>query len=143
MCLKLFGTVKKRMGRYAFFNTEFEYKFWFATQDSKDITEFYGDFDKDSYDDQSGQYHISWNASLDKDRIRKRLDRMCEKYSGLPFVQWSKFPNHLDGTYTLRDYVTTHTTEIVDGMVHAKYVLGCLIYHQLMYKEELECDFEG
>ena len=131
------------MGRYAFFNTGFEYKFWFGTQPSEDILEFYGDFDKDSYDNQSGQYIISWEASLDKDRIRKRLDKMTVKHSGLPVVGWTNFPPHLDGTYTLRDYVTTNTTGIVDAKVHAKYVLGCLIYHQLTYKEELECDFEG
>jgi hypothetical protein len=130
------------MGRYAFFNTNFYYKFWFGTQDSNDITEFYGDFDKNSYDDQSGEFYISWKANLDKERIRNRLDKMCEKYLGLPLIEWSNFPNHLEGTNTLREYVSNYAPN-VDENIHAKYALGSLIYHQLLYKEELNCKFEG
>jgi hypothetical protein len=129
------------MGRYASFSTGLEYKFWFGIQESYDIKKFYGEFDEYSYDEYTGQYHISWKATLDKERIQKKLEQMREKFAGLPVIQFDSFDASIYGTYELRTYIT-ESVKGVDEKVHCKYVLGCLIYHQLLYENDLECDFE-
>jgi hypothetical protein len=128
------------MGRYAFFNTEFEYKFWFAIQSSKDITEFYGDFDEETEDE--GMFCISWN-STDMERIKKKLERIRTANPILPEVRWEDFEGSVDGTHDVRDFLYDKDAKGVHETVIAKYILGCLIYHQLLYTPDLTCRFEG
>ena len=121
------------MGRYAFFNTGFEYKFTFAVQESHDILTFGGNYNMD--DDDPG---IEWVADEDLTGILEKLREIEEGHA----IDFEKFSKDLDGTHDLMDHLRDLSKETVDGVVHARYRLGCLIYHQLLYTPELSADFE-
>jgi hypothetical protein len=124
------------MGRYAFFFTGFEYKFRFGIQSSEDITLFGGTA---SYIQQGYPTQI-WTAE-DKPLIEEKLKNLLEWIGEEP-VKFEDYEKTLDGSYTLfsdlyRLYETDHSEELV-----ARYILGCLIYHQLLYTEALQADYE-
>jgi hypothetical protein len=121
------------MGRYAFFNTGFEYKFTFAVQESQDILTFGGDYNMD--DDGPS---IEWVADEDLTGILEKLRAIEEG----PAIDFEKFSKNLDGTHDLMDHLWDLSKEAADGAFHARYRLGCLIYHQLLYTPELSADFE-
>jgi hypothetical protein len=136
------------MGRYAYFSTGFEYKFWFGIQATHDIFEFYGNVcdessDDESNDDKSYEYDkpgkIVWDSSV-KNYIKESLDEMKEENPHLVDIPWASFENSLEGTQKVCDYFCEH--EKSQSKEAAKYMLGCLIYHQLFYEDELSCEFE-
>jgi hypothetical protein len=140
------------MGRWAFFNTGLEYKFVFSVQSSEDILRFGGwlrlaittreDDSERQYDGglfDSASPVVKWSAPEDGERILEKLREM-EAALGLPACDFAKFRADLEGTYTLKNTLFDQTTE--DAEAQALYVLGCLIYHQLLYMPALQANFE-
>ncbi len=123
------------MGRYAFFNTGFEYKFTFAVQESSDILKF-GGTPEFAYE---GDHKHSWTI-VDRKKILDRL-RDMEISLGLPELNFEPYEKTLEGTSKLRhdlwDIVVSNTE------LMATYSLGCLIYHQLLYNLGLNCIYES
>ena len=116
------------MGRYAFFNTGLEYKFRFAQQDSIDMTLFGGKtFESD---DNSGDLIQKWTKD-DISIIKKNLEDF-----GYHELDLSKYENNINGTYELKFDLYDSTED------DYTYILGCIIYHQLQYTENLEVKFE-
>lgn len=103
------------MGRYAFFNTEFEYKFAFGVQDSSDIQYFGG------IAEEIGLH--TWTQD-DKIYIYDLVKDLCD---------FDKYEKNLHGTYALEK----------DLQLNYTYNLGCLIYHQLLYTDVLCCEYES
>ena len=134
------------MGRYAFFNTDLEYKFGFGCQDSSDIVLFggLGNYsgiilnnlcDEEDYE---RPYH-EWSQT-EKEKIFKRIHRIAQSL-GRELVNFDSYEKNLDGTHKLRN-------DICDDFEHMHedsylYLLGCLIYHQLLYTEKLTCTYEA
>ena len=100
------------MGRYAFFNTEYEYKFAFGVQDSSDILLFGG----------IGEEGIHTWTQEDKTYILQKLIS----------IDFEKYEKNVHGTYALEGDVSDYTQK-----------LGCVIYHQLLYIDELTCEYES
>ena len=50
-------------------------------------------------------------------------------------IDFTKYQKNLKGTHKLR-------WDLIDLDLNCTYILGCLIYHQLLYTEELTCDYE-
>jgi hypothetical protein len=125
------------MGRYAFFNTEVEYKFAFGVQGSGDIQEFGG---QDTTDYENNRYEPSHNWTVeDKVDVLSEIRHLEDFYDFEPF-DFSKYKKDLDGTYDVRrdfekkyEYTEAH---------HYKYLLGLLIYHQLEYMSPLTVQYE-
>lgn len=117
------------MGRYAFFNTEIEYKFWFAIQPSSDITCFGG----------RRITRMEWNAEEDDlEYAMEGLKELVNKYN-YTLPDFDKYEKSEDGTRKLyEDVASKHGILEYD----AKFCLGCIIYHQLTYKKQLTCDYE-
>jgi len=101
------------MGRYAVFNTEFEYKFAFGAQASGDI-QLFGGIGEEGFHE--------WTQD-DKKYI---LDNLSVS------VDFEKYEKTLDGTYALKNDLHIDYTQM----------LGCLIYHQLLYTDELTCEYD-
>jgi len=118
------------MGRYAFFSTGFEYKFAFAIQESDDILKF-GGF-------HTSECEMKWISS-DADFILKRL-RQMEKVFGWPEFDFAKISKNLDGTEEI--YCNRGTYLDLSSKYTYEYLLGLLMYHQLLYTEILTCHFE-
>ena len=114
------------MGRYAFFNTDLEYKFGFGVQPSEDIFHF------------GGRNLIIWNKE-EAPEIFRRLEGLATEYNFILPV-FESYSNDLDGTHNLRNTIDDMKTKHYRELYLFK--LGCLIYHQLMYMDVLECDFE-
>ena len=132
------------MGRYAEFITGFSYKFAFGVQDSLDITEFYGAWRKNMEEYENS---ISWTAEEDKEMIFEKLERMQKENIMLPVVQFELYKPSMQGTHDLREFFCEKELKLMFASNDAaknfyKYILGCFIYHQLTYTEDLSCDFE-
>jgi hypothetical protein len=134
------------MGRYAYFSTGFDYKFWFGIQPSQDIFEFYGNVYDESSDDDSEDESCEYDkpgkmvwASSVKNDIKESLDEMKEE-SQLIDIPWASFEKSLEGTQKVCDYFCENDKS--QSKEAATYMLGCLIYHQLQYEDELTCEFE-
>lgn len=135
------------MGRYAFFNTGFEYKFAFACQNSGDILlfgglgNFRGDITSEYFEEEEYQdpYH-EWSQE-DKKIILSRLKQLAEKLS-LEMINFEGFAKNLDGTYELREALYDRI-EGKDEKIGYMYLLGCLIYHQLLYTDKLTVHYEN
>jgi hypothetical protein len=127
------------MGRYAFFSPGFEYKFTFGVQPSEDIRSFGG---KIHYELSEGTYlHHEWDQT-DCETIEGQLKELLQ-WVCVDAVDFAKYQLNLQGTYSLmydlhKLYQTDHDPELV-----ARYSLGCLIYHQLLYAETLFAEYEG
>jgi hypothetical protein len=126
------------MGRYAFFSTGFEYKFRFGVQPSEDITVFGGKITDENY--HHGYFTQKWTTN-DTSLVKQKLDSLLE-WIGEDPVPFEEYEKTLDGTHTLAYklynlYESHDSEEIV-----ARYILGCVIYHQLLYKEVLEVEYE-
>jgi hypothetical protein len=127
------------MGRYAFFNTEFEYKFRFGVQSSSDMRSFGGRICHELYE--GGEYHHEWEKK-DTGYILEQLNSMLEWIGEEP-VKFELYEKNVQGTYNLKQdlydlYAKGHNEELV-----ARYILGCCLYHQLLYTELLEVAYEG
>ena len=127
------------MGRYAFFNTGLEYKFRFGVQPSEDITLFGGESSDINFE--GGYGTQTWDA-IHFPEIEKGLKRVLEWLGEEP-VNWDIYEKSLKGTHDLYDdlynlYKKDHREDLV-----ARYILGCLIYHQLLYYKVVQADYEG
>ncbi len=122
------------MGRYAFFNTGFEYKFTFAVQPSEDILKF-GGTPEFAYE---GDHKHTWTIK-DREPLLNRL-RDLEISLGLPELHFEPYEKTLEGTQKLRHDLWDI---VVGGELLPTYTLGCLIYHQLLYKLDLNCIYES
>lgn len=118
------------MGRYAFFSTGLEYKFAFAVQESEDILKF-GGF-------QIAECEMKWINS-DADFILKRL-RQIEKVFDWPEYDFTKVSKDHKGTEDI--YCNRGTYLDLTSKYTYEYLLGLIIYHQLLYTEILTCRFE-
>lgn len=152
------------MGRYAYFNSGFEYKFVFAIQDSYDIQDFGGedtteketcetiDCDNESCDgshgDNSGH---RWEKNPDEHLIQDTLDEMRKENEWLPKINFEDFEKTIEGTDKLYEsfdeswetYNKNNDDMTGDNArILAKYMLGCLIKHQLSYEADLCCGYE-
>lgn len=131
------------MGRYAYFSTDFEYKFVFGLQSSQDILKFGGWLDLKKDDENLG--YVRWSADEDLPYIRERLDTF-----GLPTLDMSEYEKTLEGLHTY-DLNLTNALYKGDGQkmfdkgqeARAEYRLGCLIFFQLHMMPTLSVEFEG
>lgn len=123
------------MGRYAFFNTGLEYKFGFALQPSEDILKF-GGTPEFVYE---GNNKHTWSI-VDRNRILERL-RDMEISLGLPKMEFETYEKNLEGTNKLRHDLWDIGVSNMELL--ASYLLGSLIYHQLLYKLDLNCIYES
>jgi hypothetical protein len=134
-----------KMGRWAYFSTGLEYKFWFGLQSSSDIIEFYGKENNELDDEYRGTKYVSWNSSI-KENIKEDLDNLKkEHYSFLQEISWDSYELNLEGTtklyHSFCENNNNNDTE-EQNEISSKYLLGFLIYHQLLYTDVLECDYE-
>ena len=113
------------MGRYAFFNTDFEYKFVFAQQPSNDILLFGGHVISD-YDNESNTMEHTWTSD-DKEFIYNEI----KEYN----IDFEKYEKNLNGTHQL-------CSDLYDIDINYAIRLGSLIYHQLLYTPVLTCSYE-
>jgi hypothetical protein len=130
------------MGRWAYFSTGLEYKFGFGVQDSEDITHFGGALSENDYDEHAGLSLIRW-TDQDRPVAALRLDMMRQQYTELPAVDVNRYLATLEGTQTLYEDLWTQFGLAEENPIHYRFVLGCLILHQLMYIETLFCEYEG
>jgi hypothetical protein len=130
------------MGRYANFNTGFEYKFAFSIQASMDI-EMFGGKDISVYD-LSGELQEAkreWNQE-DKAFILETLTEMAQD-NQFEVPNFGEIENTLQGTYLMSEYIRVHrafTSEV--GEPYYTFRLGCFIYHQLLYTPTLIASYE-
>jgi hypothetical protein len=126
------------MGRYAFFSTEFEYKFRFGVQPSADIRIFGGQICHELYE--GGDFHHEWEQK-DREIILEQLQRLQE-WLAEP-VDFEVYEKNVQGTFQLKSdlyhlYKKDHDEELL-----ARYILGSCIYHQLHYVDTLKVCYEG
>jgi len=114
------------MGRYAFFDTGFEYKFIFGQQPSGDMLEFFG---KSYYGFDIESLIHKWTKE-DQVLIKQKLDNYF-----LNNLEIDKYENNLKGTYQLKEYLQNLN-------INNCYILGYLIYHQLNYATNLSVKYE-
>lgn len=122
------------MGRYAFFNTTFEYKFAFAIQPSSDMLMFGGSEVQTKYDEDFGH---SWTKE-DLPEIMETL-KIISKFCCIPIPKFESYEKSLEGTKIMRNELDKQIKDPLDY----RFLLGCLIYHQLTYKEPLTVEYEG
>lgn len=128
------------MGRYAFFNTGFEYKFRFGTQPSEDIRRFGGLMDYSNYAE-TGEFDHTWSTS-DIAVIQEELKRTLEWLPIQP-LDVTLYEKNLQGTYHLtRDLYELYKGDNNEELV-ARYILGSCIHHQLLYAEILSVSYES
>lgn len=120
------------MGRYAFFNTGFEYKFGFAIQDSFDI-QWFGGENLGYAADGNGAHQ--WSADVDLEGIKTELEYRLD---GFDFDAFSK---DLKGTQALRSALCD-VLDLGHSQRDWRYLLGALLYHQLLYEPQLSCTYE-
>jgi hypothetical protein len=127
------------MGRYAFFTTGLEYKFRFGIQLSEDIRSFGG---VGSYENYSKGYSTHHWDSKDCEEIRNDIRALAESLDiSLPIME--AYEKSLEGTHTLHSDLYTLYEKDFNEKALARFILGCLLYHQLLYTETLEADYEG
>jgi len=124
------------MGRWAFFNTGVEYKFAFAAQPSGDILCFAGN----DITEEEDEYRHVWIRKWHIDSVRALL----KSWSGMHVEpKWDSYEQTADGTRSLlTDLYNTLVTDATDELVY-RYILGCVIYHQLLYTPVLTANYEG
>ncbi len=134
------AAIASNMGRYAFFNTDFEYKFRFAVQPSKDIRTFGGRICHEKYE--GGDLHHEWEKR-DVPFLLEELNYLRECL-GIEPIDFEQYEKRLEGTqqlsldlYTLLEGETKYSEELV-----VRFRLGSLIYHQLMYTDKLTVQYE-
>ena len=126
------------MGRYAFFSTGVEYKFWFAVQPSEDILKF-GGTRLFSAKDHAMAYHCWDNPE----------EVWCKllKHTTLPsavikeFVTGLKLADTPDGTDALMSALDK-SPMLSRQESDAPFMLGLTIWHQLQYTRCLFVRYE-
>lgn len=125
------------MGRYAFFNTGFEYKFWFGVQDSNDISQFGGLGGINEND----EYFHKWTTD-ESDNILRIL-RDFEKSFDIPALNTEPFEKNMRGTDRMYSLLCGPIfDEYLTNKEQAYYALGWIIYHQLTYESKLNCIYD-
>jgi hypothetical protein len=124
------------MGRYAFFNTGYEYKFAFAIQESEDIQRFGGQ-DVSTSDELAH----SW-APQDIETIREELHDYEEHYD-IKFPTLENFSKTLEGTQKIRSAMDELNKNTGNWNTYYTALLGLLILHQLQYESNLHAHYEG
>lgn len=135
------------MGRYAFFNTGVEYKFGFACQGSGDILLFGGlgnfgsDITQQYFEDEEYEdpYH-EWSQK-DKEIILSRLQTLAKKL-GIESIDFTLYDKSVEGTSKVR-YAIYDLVQEKDERLGYMYLLGCIIYHQLLYTDKLTVHYEN
>jgi len=125
------------MGRYAYFNTGFEYKFAFAVQSSDDILYFGGQ--QDTYINEVGMGFITWKMNEDLSLILSELESMAKEVER-PLPNFDGYDYTIGGTYNLKHFLSGVLD--FDYILSYRFLLGCLIYHQLLYIPTLTVSFE-
>lgn len=124
------------MGRYAFFNTGLEYKFAFGIQNSEDIQLFGG-----IHNDETDEPQHAWSAALDAKTVLARIEQICSlSHYNLPI--WDEVPATVTGTYELKERILNKYLNKASEKLFYTFLLGCLIYHQLLYKDNLLARYE-
>ena len=143
----------RRFGRWAYFDTGIEYRFG-REQSTKAILTFYGDYDKNSYDDQTYTSLISWNSDI-LEKLKYSLNLMSEDFP--EDVDLEYFEASVEGTKKLQKFLDEDLRDFLHEKTcyfdgddreeqmnnYANYTLGCIIYHQLTYTSKLTCHFNG
>jgi hypothetical protein len=127
------------MGRYAFFTTGLEYKFRFGVQPSEDIRTFGGVASYTSVE--QGYLTHLWDEQ-DKETIQKEITALLEWIGQSP-LDFSSYEKNIDGTWKLKSDLYDLYKDYANEATVARYILGCCIYHQLLYNQSLEADYEG
>ena len=123
------------MGRYCFFNTGYEYKFTFAVQPSEDILKF-GGTPTFVYE---GDHKHQWSI-VDRKLILNKL-RDIESALQISALNFDLYEKTIRGTSALRHELFGLQTD--NAELKATYTLGCILYHQLLYKLDLDCTYES
>ena len=127
------------MGRYVSFNTGFEYKFRFGIQPSSDIENFGGEKQTKNF--------IYWTQK-DIEYILETLNEytLADEFI---FPDFNKYEKNISGTYELKFQEKFHNGNFIDHsnkeineLRVCRFELGCLIYHQLLYTDKLEAEYE-
>lgn len=132
------------MGRYAHFNTGLDYKFAFGIQPSEDITTFGGTVEE-FYEDNEDNEHIehilrchSW-CREDRDTVWRELS----EFEGFIMPNFDSYERDMEGSSNIyRDVFELNTDDVSKYHLLSRFCLGCLIYHQLSYCNELNCFYE-
>ena len=127
------------MGRYAFFTTNFEYKFRFGVQESEDIRTFGGFASYEQYS--QGYFTHHWELN-DAKGILADLKALAEAL-GLTLPSFEEYELSLDGTQRLHMNLYNLYGLDPDEKTLSRFILGCLIYHQIHYENALSADYEG
>lgn len=132
------------MGRYASFNTEFEYKFVFGVQSSNDIECFGGTVEDTTEDDNGYTYESKIIWSIDDQARCLSVIRAIESECELATFDFTRYPNSIEGTYILYTdvYDIPFNNKKYDIEIYYKYILGLLIYQQLNYCCPLKASYE-
>ena len=129
------------MGRYAFFNTGFEYKFAFGIQDSDGIETFGGFTINEAPDPEQIWCENDMPAILEE--LHDILDFHAITENIREYIEAEQFSRDLSGTQALslklyREFEGRFESKIIFHRLR----LGCLIYHQLLYKKDLKATYE-
>lgn len=132
------------MGRYATFNTGFDYKFVFGVQPSNDIEFFGGIIEDTTEDDNRYTYESKITWSIDDQARCLSVIRTIESECELPVFNFTNYQNSIEGTYVLYTdaYNIQFDDEKYDIKIYHKYILGLLIYQQLNYCCPLKASYE-
>ena len=125
------------MGRYAYFNTGFEYKFAFAIQSSEDIQQFGGQDVSDPNNPEEAAH--SWTTD-DAEYIRAEL-RDYEEHYGIKYPKVEDFPNTEKGTWAIYSAMG-QLNKNSESATYYTALLGLLILHQLQYEPNLHVSYE-
>lgn len=110
-----------------FYPTQFVYYFPRNIQDPTDMTKWSGKPRFHNYEAQHVWTHEDFFPILKS--IQKQEDEL-----GLPLLRLDAFAENLEGTKKLYSELVSYLN-LYDGR-HYKYLLGCLIFHQLLYARE-------
>lgn len=127
------------MGRYAFFSTGFEYKFWFGIQGSAQIQWFGGYVSLEDWN--TDEFEHTWEAEDDAAVALGEI-RKLEVEHKIPAIDFEPFEKSLDGTHALRNFLRNHIPNTINENTQALYMLGCIIYHQITYTPKLTVTYE-
>lgn len=124
------------MGRYVFFDTGFDYKFRFGVQQSEDILIYGGK----TFADEEALFQ-RWTHN-DNNSIMYILNNIEDEYD-IDAMDFDKYEQTLQGTSLLRKDLRNMEDDFMDiEEDYCRYTLGCLIYHQLQYRNPLVAQFE-
>lgn len=124
------------MGRYVFFDTGFDYKFRFGVQQSEDVLIYGGK----TFADEEALFQ-RWTHN-DNNSIMYILNNIEDEYD-IDAMDFDKYEQTLQGTSLLRKDLRNMEDDFMDiEEDYCRYTLGCLIYHQLQYRNPLVAQFE-